>query len=63
MNCEFHQVNIVSHFLDNSNIYGSTVNRIKNLRSYKFGQLLINTNNVLPEMNNCKNDDCYFTGT
>lgn len=55
------QANVVSSFLDLSNIYGISDSICATLRSFSGGQLLMNQNNVFPVRPNCT-INCYITG-
>ncbi|KAJ6635870.1 Peroxidase [Pseudolycoriella hygida] len=55
-------VNLATHYLDLSPVYGSEESIIKSLRSFSSGKLKTNANNVLPETCNNPNKNCYLTG-
>nr|UCR61005.1 peroxidase [Aphelinus asychis] len=64
------QMNQVSHFLDGSTIYGSTLAASSEIRAYEGGLLranVINGNEYLPvaqaeTISQCDSDNCYLTG-
>lgn len=55
------QSNSVSHFVDQSNIYGHDEATERSVRSFSGGKLLI-ANGVAAQKPNCAGDHCYYTG-
>lgn len=56
--------NTRTHWLDNSNIYGSLPDVAASLREFRYGKLKINAKQILPQRpNNGTCDyDCYYAG-
>ncbi|KAG4065210.1 hypothetical protein HA402_007607 [Bradysia odoriphaga] len=58
----FQAVNLVSHYLDLSPVYGNTVELANELRTFQGGLLKNNKNKVLPETCDDPSKNCYLTG-
>lgn len=52
------QLNQITHWLDGSNIYGSTQNEERELRTFSNGLLTTSANNMLPILPQHQGGDC-----
>uniref|UniRef100_A0A1B0D784 Uncharacterized protein n=1 Tax=Phlebotomus papatasi TaxID=29031 RepID=A0A1B0D784_PHLPP len=56
------QVNHATAYFDLSNVYGGTELDSNNLRTFEGGRLIMNEDNILPEVPDCTSNACYLTG-